>query len=490
MNCGSKDAKEYPSILLSDECWTIVLGFCDGKSLANLVQVSRYFYVAGHQPELWRDLVLRSTSSITKVGPSWKDTYVGMVAPDAMTPHRPMSVSGVFSDTLYRLHSCRSFAIPESWYDRQSSSVPRVDADEMTAGDFFEKYERTNLPVVVVGGARSWKATRDWKTPSYCLDVVGDRSFRATSGVAPLPANFTLPAYMDYCRSGCLEEGPLYLFDRTALKPQSTMWTDFMPDLQRSCPYWDPESRDHDFFKVLGEGRRPDHTWLILGPKRSGSVFHIDPNATHAWNAAIVGRKRWIFYPPGVTPPGVLPSEDGDSVALPLSVGEWLFSFWDEHLERTRSAPPLERPLECTTMPGDVCFVPHGWWHMVVNLDDMNIAITHNYVSASNLSNVLRFLDEKEDQISGCRDRQESVKPDALRAEFLRALRCTHRKEVEAALDEKRWTCNAWRSGSCPVNGCVVTPENRDDDQEHCGSVMKRAKHVPGEGSVFSFSFL
>lgn len=41
---------------------------------------------------------------------------------------------------------------------------------------------------------------------------------------------------------------------------------------------------------------------------------------------------------------------------------------------------------------------------MVVNLED-TIALTHNYVSTSNLRDCLRFLREKVDQISGVRDR-------------------------------------------------------------------------------------
>lgn len=31
----------------------------------------------------------------------------------------------------------------------------------------------------------------------------------------------------------------------------------------------------------------------------------------------------------------------------------------------------------------EVIFVPHGWWHMVINLDE-SIALTHNYVSFIN----------------------------------------------------------------------------------------------------------
>ena len=41
-----------------------------------------------------------------------------------------------------------------------------------------------------------------------------------------------------------------------------------------------------------------------MGPSRSGSTFHKDPNSTSAWNAVIRGSKKWIMYPPGITPPG------------------------------------------------------------------------------------------------------------------------------------------------------------------------------------------
>lgn len=58
---------------------------------------------------------------------------------------------------------------------------------------------------------------------------------------------------------------------------------------------------------------------------------------------------------------------------------------------------------------------------MVVNLDDC-IALTHNYVSSSNIVDVLRFLREKQDQISGVRDRDESIKPDEMYDIFLHHL--------------------------------------------------------------------
>ena len=66
-----------------------------------------------------------------------------------------------------------------------------------------------------------------------------------------------------------------------------------------------------------------------MGPARSGSSFHKDPNATSAWNAVLRGSKKWILYPPNVVPQGVHPSQDGANVATPLSLIEWFLNFYD-----------------------------------------------------------------------------------------------------------------------------------------------------------------
>ena len=59
---------------------------------------------------------------------------------------------------------------------------------------------------------------------------------------------------------------------------------------------------------------------------------------------------------------------------------------------------------------------------MVINLD-FTIALTHNYVSTSNLVDVLKFLRDKSDQISGVRCRlQDEVRPETLYEVFLSKL--------------------------------------------------------------------
>jgi hypothetical protein len=253
-------------------------------------------------------------------------------------------------------------------------------------------------------------------------------------------------------------------------------------------------------------GPLPSHQTNASPHSRSGSSFHIDPNCTHAWNAPIIGRKRWIFYPPGVDPPGVYPSPDGDDVCMPISIGEWFLTHWDEHVRRRDHPDPSRRPLECTAFPGDVLFVPHGWWHMVLNIGDdddvvgrgASVALTRNYVSASNLPDVLRFLDTKVGQISGCRDRrgEGAISPEDLGPEFRRALMEAAGEEgMEADEDEKKccdegldseaqrrkgkwadllekseasakqgWGCDAWKDPSPPCSGneasCALSVRN------------------------------
>ena len=91
-----------------------------------------------------------------------------------------------------------------------------------------------------------------------------------------------MESYARYCDSAT-EEAPLYLFDRTFSQKCPDLLDDFYPALKKSCPFFDDEApHGHDLFSLLGKGKRPDHRWIIIGPKRSGSSFHIDPNATHA----------------------------------------------------------------------------------------------------------------------------------------------------------------------------------------------------------------
>merc|ERR1711862_49322 len=132
--------------------------------------------------------------------------------------------------------------------------------------------------------------------------------------------------------------------------------------------------------------------------------------------------------PPHIVPPGVHPSKDLDTVVLPLSISEWIYHYWNDHLIHRKNG----QCYEAITYPGDVIFVPHNWWHCVINLgdDDDNddttttIALTMNYVCHDNLQHVLWFLKHRKEQISGVRDRKNDgvIQPNELYNEFYKSL--------------------------------------------------------------------
>lgn len=230
---------------------------------------------------------------------------------------------------------------------------------------------------------KQWPLYSDWSISSLVQEH-GEVGFRAEA------VDWPLKTYVHYMQDN-EDESPLYLFDRSFVEKMS-LNTD---PSKTGVHYVPPDCFGTDLFSVLSS-QRPDHRWLIVGPARSGSTFHKDPNATSAWNAVIRGSKYWIMFPShpnSPPPPGVFVSEDQSEVTSPLSIAEWLLGFH----AIARATPGCKEGV-CTA--GEVLHVPSGWWHLVVNLD-ASIAITQNFVPEKHLVNVLDFLKNKPEQVSG-----------------------------------------------------------------------------------------
>ena len=110
------------------------------------------------------------------------------------------------------------------------------------------------------------------------MEKYGDVRFRAES------VDWPLKTYVEYMNNNH-DESPLYLFDR-AFAEKMSLTIASTPEVE--ADYWPPACFGTDVFSVL-RVQRPDHRWLIVGPERSGSTFHKDPNATSAWNAVLKG---------------------------------------------------------------------------------------------------------------------------------------------------------------------------------------------------------
>lgn len=421
-----------------DELLMELLSFLSFREVVALNRVSRAFYVYSMHNELWRDIMLRSRKDDFFFYHTWKDTFASTYSKENDTtsakssislpcPHKPLRINGIYSHALHRSWICRNINLQSECRHFLLDNIERTEASDLSCWEFVNKYERQNIPLIIKGVVNKWPAYEKWSN-EYLSEKCGDFNFRATSATAAGAANFTMKQYVQYAEN-TNEEAPLYLFERdfnsiSSLRDDYSVPTYYSPDAEHGA----------DLFRLLGDRERPDFKWLVVGPERSGSIFHIDPNQTNAWNGLIRGRKKWIFYPPGVAPPGVTMSEDGADVTEPISTGEWCLAFWKYH-EEARNHPDVhKRPLEAILEAGELIFVPHNWWHMVINIE-YSVAITHNYVSSSNLIDCLSFLKNKQDQISGVRDRpMEAIQADELYEHFVATLSRNYPDLLSASL--------------------------------------------------------
>ncbi|CAL9115102.1 unnamed protein product [Musa textilis] len=362
---------------LPDDLLLDVLALLPARDLAVLSAASRSLYVFATHDTLWRALVLDHFHGNFSFRGSWRSTFLSAVSSHPPPSSSALVIWNFYSDYLFQSWLCANIEMKPEWLEIDNIERRRGISVE----EFISRYEEPNKPVLLEGCLDEWPAMKRWSR---------ERLVRVCGGVkfAVGPVEMTLERYFQYA-DATKEERPLYLFD--------PMFAEKVSEL--ASEYEVPNYFREDLFAVLGK-ERPDYRWIIIGPAGSGSSFHVDPNSTSAWNAVIKGSKKWVMFPPEAVPPGVHPSPDGAEVACPVSIMEWFMNFY------AACRKWKKRPVECVCRAGEVVFVPNGWWHLVVNLED-SIAITQNYVSRRNLFNVLDFLGKPNasELVSGTKDR-------------------------------------------------------------------------------------
>jgi hypothetical protein len=132
----------------------------------------------------------------------------------------------------------------------------------------------------------------------------------------------------------------------------------------------------------LPEAKPDDYRFCYIGPRGTWTPLHRDVLRSYSWSCNLVGRKVWIMYPPQYD--ACLRNRQGD---LPWDVTAAV----DD-----REFPAFHgvRPLIVTQYPGETIFVPSGWLHQVINLDDC-VSINHNWVNSCNiLHSTLQMLED------------------------------------------------------------------------------------------------
>ncbi|CAE6488318.1 unnamed protein product [Rhizoctonia solani] len=445
-----------------------LIGLLTARDILLLGSCSKaLFAYCAHQP-IWKDLFIRTANGkLNGWAGTWRKTYLQEFTPAGsprkngdlcMRPTPIVDCTGLFSDELYQPYLCANTDINQYFYPphRRDATSP-LNIKHIEAESIGHEFAGLCTEPFIVTNALSrleWPAFYSvdsqgkpiWEL-SNLLQKYSDVSFRAEA------FDCTLQTYCAYAENCPEDDAPLYLFDSR-----------FVEKTEMGADYTPPSFLSEDLFQLMGD-KRPDYRWLIVGPVRSGSTFHKDPNATSAWNAVITGSKGWVMFPPDICPPGVYVSPDEAEVTSPLSLAEWFMSFFDAAWSKYGRDTGKMRVGVCHA--GEIVYVPSGWWHLVVNLEH-SVAVTQNFASEHELTNVLRFMHDKPDQTSGW---SEDIACEDLYESFCDVLRKDRPEVLEKALA-----------------ALIKAPRYSSREQQSVWDQVKKSAQSKGDGG-FAFGF-
>lgn len=251
---------------------------------------------------------------------------------------------------------------------------PEADRrDKLSVKEFKNEYLYPNRPVVITDAIDSWRAKTAW-TMEFFRSRYGHlrpKIFRYDFEDEYVPENvdeILLADFIDKVETLDWEEYPHYLRDNWRL----------IYDHRELRSDFEKFSYFFDWFELLPPFMRMPYPRLFIGPKGAMTPLHIDVWSTHAWLSQLVGRKRWILFPPEQVP-----------LLYDCSVRVERPNF-DTH-PRYREA----KPIEATIGPGDTIFAPSGWAHWVYSLD-ATISLSGNFMGpgcfASCAPNIFRVF--------------------------------------------------------------------------------------------------
>lgn len=277
-----------------------------------------------------------------------------------------------------------------------------ISIHNLTRDTFETEYLELKVPVIITGCMESWKCYREWT-----LDVSEHRRLVHLEVLAKVFKNVRVPVINmsngekstvlmeEYCSDRFWESGTwkesedkLYLKDfHFCIEAPWTLSAYETPEyfLDDWMNTWFDSDNEGVLQTFGSDFKKSDYKFLYFGPQQTSTSVHTDVIHSHSWSAQLAGRKQWKLLNPSYS--SIVENHNGICISESLS-----------HCK--------DGVATVTQYPGEIIYVPSGWYHQVLNLDN-SLSINHNWIDSSSLKASWQYLIKEYDiaarMIEDCR---------------------------------------------------------------------------------------
>lgn len=260
---------------------------------------------------------------------------------------------------------------------------------QIVEASFIDEHLKPNCPVIVTDAFAGWRAAREWG-PQYLAENFGHMEVQVYDNLFTLVNVERLDAYLarNFGKPGD-SVSTEYVRGYVRFKDVDFSWADnLFAELASDWghPYFFP----HEDFVLprsqKGQAISPvsdvfPYKGLFVSGRGARTRLHRDPFGTEAMLCQFYGEKQLLMFEPSHADKVMNKGEYVD----PLSVNGLKFPLFET------LAPTYEDVLR----PGEILFIPGGWFHDVLSLSD-SISITWNFVHSTRAGPFLKEVGNPE----------------------------------------------------------------------------------------------
>lgn len=255
---------------------------------------------------------------------------------------------------------------------RDLNRTPPLEKDgliprgKLSYKEFYKNYLRTNKPAIVEGGIDNWPALKKW-SPSFFKENFPKKKLL----LRDLNTHTELAEFVDLAESAT-EDNPAPYLRNIHIRED---FPELLKDIDENLTFGNPDFLNSPL--LPRNWIRPHHQIELFYGGVGTKIFtlHYDIFLLHNLIIGITGEKEFVLIPPEDTK-YLYPKDDNDKHS-PINV-------FEPDLERYPDYAKAS-PQKGTLGPGDIAFVPAGWWHMT-RIKTPSISVGMCSVNATNWS--------------------------------------------------------------------------------------------------------